>query len=188
MQAGDTILFHAAAGGVGLIAAQWCRAIGVNMIGTVGSDDNTQVRLSMAANAARHQLQQRELRRKGQGNHGRQKVPWCTTASAGHLAGVARLPKPLGLMVSFGNSSGPVTGVDLGIRRQRARSTSPGKTLMAPTSSRATTEEMANNVFNMIEDSKIDLAARQTYSLADAARKRIATWKRGRRWWGYLVP
>ena len=74
-----------------------------------------------------------------------------------------------GLMVSFGNSSGPVTGVDLGILAAKGSLYVTRQTLMAYTSSRATTEEMANNVFNMMKDGKIDLAARQTYSLADAA-------------------
>lgn len=72
-------------------------------------------------------------------------------------------------MVSFGNSSGPVTGVDLGILGPKGSLYLTRQTLMTYTANRATLEEMANNVFTLMKDGKLDLAARQTYSLADAA-------------------
>ena len=72
-------------------------------------------------------------------------------------------------MVSFGNSSGPVTGVDLGILGPKGSLSVTRQTLMTYTADRATMEEMAGNVFTLMKDGKLDLAARQTYSLADAA-------------------
>ena len=166
---GDTILFHAAAGGVGLIAAQWCRAIGVNMIGTVGSDDKGKLALDHGCKHVINYNTENFVERVKEITGGK-KVP-VVYDSVGKDTWPASLDclQPLGLMVSFGNSSGPVTGVDLGILAAKGSLYVTRQTLMAYTSSRATTEEMANNVFNMMKDGKIDLAARQTYSLADAA-------------------
>ena len=168
-KAGDTILFHAAAGGVGLIAAQWCRAIGVNMIGTVGSDEKGKLALDHGCKHVINYNTENFVERVKEITGGK-KVP-VVYDSVGKDTWPASLDclQPLGLMVSFGNSSGPVTGVDLGILAAKGSLYVTRQTLMAYTSSRATTEEMANNVFNMMKDGKIDLAARQTYSLADAA-------------------
>ena len=168
-KAGDTILFHAAAGGVGLIAAQWCRAIGVNMIGTVGSDDKGKLALEHGCKHVINYNSENFVERVKEITGGK-KVP-VVYDSVGKDTWPASLDclQPLGLMVSFGNSSGPVTGVDLGILAAKGSLYVTRQTPMAYTSSRATTEEMANNVFNMMKDGKIDLAARQTYSLADAA-------------------
>ena len=168
-KAGDTILFHAAAGGVGLIAAQWCRAIGVNMIGTVGSDDKGKLALEHGCKHVINYNSENFVERVKEITGGK-KVP-VVYDSVGKDTWPASLDclQPLGLMVSFGNSSGPVTGVDLGILAAKGSLYVTRQTLMAYTSSRATTEEMANNLFNMMKDGKIDLAARQTYSLADAA-------------------
>jgi len=168
-KAGDTILFHAAAGGVGLIASQWARAIGVNMIGTVGSDEKGKLALEHGCSHVINYRTENFVERVKEITGGK-KVP-VVYDSIGKDTWPASLDclQPLGLMVSFGNSSGPVTGVDLGILAAKGSLYVTRQTLMAYTSSRATTEEMANNVFNMMKDGKLDLAARQTYSLADAA-------------------
>ncbi len=168
-KAGDTILFHAAAGGVGLIASQWARALGVNMIGTVGSDEKGKLALEHGCTHVINYRTENFVERVKEITGGK-KLP-VVYDSIGKDTWPASLDclQPLGLMVSFGNSSGPVTGVDLGILAAKGSLYLTRQTLMAYTSSRAKTEEMANNVFNMMKDSKLDLAARQTYSLADAA-------------------
>jgi NADPH2:quinone reductase len=168
-KAGDTILFHAAAGGVGLIASQWARALGINMIGTVGSDEKGKLALEHGCSHVINYRTENFVERVKEITGGK-KVP-VVYDSIGKDTWPASLDclQPLGLMVSFGNSSGPVTGVDLGILAAKGSLYVTRQTLMAYTSSRATTEEMANNVFNMMKDGKLDLAARQTYSLADAA-------------------
>ena len=168
-KAGDTILFHAAAGGVGLIASQWARALGVNMIGTVGSDEKGKLAL---AHGCAHVINYRteNFVERVKEITGGKKVP-VVYDSIGKDTWPASLDclQPLGLMVSFGNSSGPVTGVDLGILGPKGSLYLTRQTLMTYTASRATLDEMANNVFNLMKDGKLDLAARQTYSLADAA-------------------
>lgn len=169
-KAGDTILFHAAAGGVGLIASQWARALGVNMIGTVGSDEKGKLALEHGCTHVINYRTENFVERVKEITGGK-KLP-VVYDSIGKDTWPASLDclQPLGLMVSFGNSSGPVTGVDLGILGAKGSLFLTRQTLMAYTASRATLEEMANNVFNMMKDGKLDLAARQTYSLADAAK------------------
>jgi NADPH:quinone reductase len=168
-KAGDTILFHAAAGGVGLIASQWARALGVNMIGTVGSDEKGKLAL---AHGCAHVINYRteNFVERVKEITGGKKLP-VVYDSIGKDTWPASLDclQPLGLMVSFGNSSGPVTGVDLGILGPKGSLYLTRQTLMTYTANRATLEEMASNVFNMMKDGKLDLAARQTYSLGDAA-------------------
>ena len=168
-KAGDTILFHAAAGGVGLIASQWARALGVNMIGTVGSDEKGKLALEHGCTHVINYRTENFVQRLNEITDGK-KVP-VVYDSIGKDTWPASLDclQPRGLMVSFGNSSGPVTGVDLGILGPKGSLSVTRQTLMTYTANRATMEEMANNVFNLMKDGKLDLAARQTYSLADAA-------------------
>ena len=168
-KAGDTILFHAAAGGVGLIASQWARALGVNMIGTVGSDEKGQLALEHGCAHVVNYRTENFVERVKEITGGK-KLP-VVYDSIGKDTWPASLDclQPLGLMVSFGNSSGPVTGVDLGILGPKGSLSVTRQTLMTYTANRATMEEMANNVFNLMRDGKLDLAARQTYSLGDAA-------------------
>ncbi len=167
---GDTILFHAAAGGVGLIASQWARAIGVNMIGTVGSDEKGKLALEHGCTHIINYRTENFVQRLNEITGGK-KVP-VVYDSIGKDTWPASLDclQPRGLMVSFGNSSGPVTGVDLGILGPKGSLSVTRQTLMTYTADRATMEEMAGNVFNLMKDGKLNLAARQTYSLADAAR------------------
>ena len=168
-KAGDTILFHAAAGGVGLIASQWARALGVNMIGTVGSDDKGKLALEHGCAHVINYRTENFVERVKEITGGK-KLP-VVYDSIGKDTWPASLDclQAFGLMVSFGNSSGPVTGVDLGILGPKGSLYLTRQTLMTYTANRATMEEMANNVFNLMKDGKLDLAARQTYSLADAA-------------------
>ena len=168
-KAGDTILFHAAAGGVGLIASQWARALGVNMIGTVGSDEKGKLALEHGCAHVINYRTENFVERVNEITGGK-KLP-VVYDSIGKDTWPASLDclQAFGLMVSFGNSSGPVTGVDLGILGPKGSLYLTRQTLMTYTANRATMEEMANNVFNLMKDGKLDLAARQTYSLADAA-------------------
>jgi NADPH:quinone reductase len=169
LQKGDTILFHAAAGGVGLIAAQWARAIGVNMIGTVSSDDKAKLAIEAGCAHVINYKTENFVERVKEITGGK-KVPVVYDAVGKDTwLGSLDCLQPLGLMVSFGNASGPVTGVDLGILAQKGSLYVTRQTLMVYTANRTTMLEMASNVFDMMKDGKLDLAARQTYSLADAA-------------------
>ena len=110
----DTVmLFHAAAGGVGLIACQWAKALGATLIGTVGLGREGRAR-ARARRRARHQLPARGLRRPRARDHGRQGLRRRLRFDRqGHLPGSLDCLKPRGMMVSFGNASGPVPPFEL---------------------------------------------------------------------------
>ncbi len=169
LQKGDTILFHAAAGGVGLIAAQWARAIGVTMIGTASSAEKVKLALDAGCAYVINYKTENFVERVKEITNGK-KVP-VVYDGVGKDTWPASLDclQTLGLMVGFGNASGAVTGVDLGILAQKGSLYLTRQTLMTHTANRATMLEMADNVFALMKDGKLDLAARQTYSLADAA-------------------
>lgn len=119
VQAGETILFHAAAGGVGLIACQWAKALGVNLIGTVGSDEKAERAKRAGAwetiNYSREDIAEKVFElTKGE----KVGVVYDSVGKDTWLASLDCL-KPRGLMVSFGNASGPVTDVNLGILNQK---------------------------------------------------------------------
>ena len=122
MPPGDFIVWHAAAGGVGLIACQWAKALGLKLIGTAGSAEKCALAL---ANGAAHAINYRSedsrrasRRSPGQGRQGRVRLD-----RQGHLGEVARLPAPFGLMASFGNASGVVPPFAPARSARAARST-----------------------------------------------------------------
>jgi len=168
-QPGETILFHAAAGGVGLIAAQWARAMGVEMIGTVGSPEKAKLALEAGCAHAIDYTRENFVERVLEITGGR-KVP-VVYDSVGKDTWPASLDclRPFGLLVSFGNSSGPVTGADLGLLAAKGSLFVTRQTLMTYTADRARMLEMADRVFSMMQQGKLDLSPRQTYSLSDAA-------------------
>ena len=114
-KSGDTVLFHAAAGGIGLIACQWAKALGINVIGTVGSEEKA--KLAREHGAAHTIIYTKEdFQARLMEITGGKKVP-IVYDSVGKDTFMKSLDclQPRGLMVSFGNASGPVGPTDLGI-------------------------------------------------------------------------
>jgi NADPH2:quinone reductase len=147
---GETILFHAAAGGVGLVACQWARALGVNLIGTVGSKEKGELALAHGAahviNYNTEDVVQRVLDiTKGD------KVP-VVYDSVGKDTFTRSLDclRPLGLMVSFGNSSGPVPPFSLTELASRGSLYITRPSLGSYAASRAELEAMAADLFHMV--------------------------------------
>ena len=169
VKAGETVLFHAAAGGVGLIACQWLKALGATVIGTVGSDEK-------AAVARRHGCDhviistREDIAKRVREITGGAGVP-VVYDSVGKDTFLASLDclKPLGLMVSFGNSSGKVTPFDIGILSQKGSLYLTRPTLATYTATRADLEATAKDVFEVIREGKVKVEIRHTYPLADAA-------------------
>ena len=166
---GQTILFHAAAGGVGLIACQWARALGVNLIGTVGSKEKAA--LAKAAGAA-HVINYNEediVARVLEITDGA-KVP-VVYDSVGKDTFIRSLDclQPRGLMVSFGNSSGPVPPFSVGELASRGSLYITRPSLAAYTANRADLEARAADLFGMVESGKVKIDIRQRFPLADAA-------------------
>jgi NADPH2:quinone reductase len=169
VKAGDTILWHAAAGGVGLIACQWAKALGVNVIGTVGSDEKAA--LAKAAGAA-HVINyntENFVERVKEITNG-QKVP-VVYDSVGKDTFIGSLDclQPRGLMVSFGNSSGAVPPFSLTELASRGSLFITRPTLAGYAAKRADLEAMAADLFQIVASGKVKINIGQRYRLADAA-------------------
>lgn len=168
LQKGQTILFHAAAGGVGLIAMQWAKALGVHVIGTVGSKEKGKL---AKAHGCKHVVYYKEenVAERVREITGGAMVP-VVYDSVGKDTFQASLDslQNFGLMVSFGNASGPVAPLALTALRGSLYITRPS--LMAHTGRRETLEQMSSSLFKMVKSGKIEIRIDQTYPLAEAAR------------------
>jgi NADPH2:quinone reductase len=169
VKSGETVLFHAAAGGVGLIACQWLKALGAKVIGTVGSDEKAEI---AKAHGCDHVIisTREDIAKRVREITGGEGVP-VVYDSVGKDTFLASLDclKPLGMMVSFGNSSGKVTPFDIGILAQKGSLYLTRPTLATYTASRSDLEATAKEVFEVIRDGKVKVEIRHTYPLAEAA-------------------
>lgn len=184
---GTVLLFHAAAGGVGLIACQWARALGATLIGIVSSDEKADL---ARANGAAHVIvtpredfvaRVREITREINGGKGCDVV--YDSVGKDTYRGSIDCLKPRGLWVSFGNASGPVPPFELTLLKGSLFVTRPSVT--AYTKTPAELAESAADLFNMVESGAIKIAVNQTFPLKDAALAHAAL--EGRRTTGSTV-
>jgi NADPH2:quinone reductase len=185
LKAGDTILFHAAAGGVGLIACQWARAMGVNLIGTVGSNEKAELAKAHGAAHVINYNTEDVVQRVLEITNGA-KVP-VVYDSVGKDTFQRSLDclRPLGLMVSFGNSSGAVPPFPLSELASRGSLYITRPTLQTYAAKREDLEAMAADLFQMVTSGKIKIEIHQRFPLADAAQAHIAL--EGRRTTGKTI-
>jgi len=185
VQPGDTILFHAAAGGVGLIACQWARALGVNLIGTVGSNEKAALARQHGAAHVINYNDEDVVQRVLEITNG-EKVP-VVYDSVGKDTFTRSLDclRPRGLMVSFGNASGPVPPVSLNELSTRGSLYITRPTLQHYAATRAQREAMAADVFQMVSSGRIGVDINQRCALADVAQAHIAL--EGRRTTGKTI-
>lgn len=166
---GDTVLFHAAAGGVGLFACQWLKAIGATMIGTVGSPEKAAL---AKAHGCDHTILYREedFVQRVKEITGGKGVP-VVYDSIGKDTFMQSLDclSPRGMMVTFGNASGPVPPLDLSILGGKGSLKVTRPTLMTYVHNRALLEPMAADLFQMVISGKVKIEINQRYALADAA-------------------
>jgi len=169
VQAGETVLFHAAAGGVGLIACQWLKALGATVIGTVGSDEKAAVARAHGCDhviiSTREDIAQRVRELTGGAGV---PVVYDSVGKDTFLSSLDCL-RPRGLMVSFGNASGKVAPFDIGILSQKGSLYLTRPTLATYTATRADLEATAKDVFDVIRDGKVKVEVRHTYPLKEAA-------------------
>ena len=174
LKAGDTVLFHAAAGGVGLIACQWARAVGANLIGTVGSDEKGEL---AKAHGAAHVINYNteDVVQRVIDITGGAKVP-VVFDSVGKDTFTRSLDclQPRGLMVSFGNSSGAVPPFSLSELNSRGSLFITRPSLPAYAATRAELEAMSADLFEMVTSGKITIEVNQRFPLAEAAQAHIA--------------
>ena len=174
LKAGETILFHAAAGGVGLIACQWGRALGVNLIGTGGSKEKAELARAHGAAHVINYNTEDVVQRVLEITNG-DKVP-VVYDSVGKDTFTRSLDclRPLGLMVSFGNSSGAVPPFSLGELASRGSLYITRPSLGAYAASRPELEAMAADLFQMVSSGKVKVEINQKFPLAEAAQAHIA--------------
>jgi len=169
LQGGETILFHAAAGGVGLIACQWARALGVTMIGTVSTDEKAA--LAREHGCAHSIVYSREnFVERVKEITGGKGVP-VVYDGVGKDTFPASLDciAPRGMFVSFGNASGPVAAFNLGLLAQKGSLYATRPTLVNYATDRTSLNAMANELFGLVRAGKIKADVRQTFPLAAAA-------------------
>lgn len=169
VQAGDTVLIHAAAGGVGLIACQWARHLGATVIGTVGSPEKAEL---AQAHGCQHTILYNEedvaARVRDLTDGVGVPVVYDGVGAATFAASLDSL-RPRGMLVSFGNASGPVTGVNLGMLAQKGSLYVTRPVLAHYTATREELEETAGDLFAVVQSGAVKITARQTYPLAEAA-------------------
>ncbi|MCS0606813.1 quinone oxidoreductase [Massilia solisilvae] len=174
IKSGETILFHAAAGGVGLIACQWARAVGVNLIGTVGSKEKAELAKAHGAAHVINYNTEDIVQRVMEITNG-EKVP-VVYDSVGKDTFTRSLDclRPLGLMVSFGNSSGAVPPFSLSELASRGSLYITRPSLAHYAARREDLEAMAADLFDMVASGKVKIEVNQKFPLADAAKAHIA--------------
>ena len=169
VEAGMTLLWHAAAGGVGLIASQWLKALGVAVIGTVGSD--AKATLAKAHGCEHTVVYTREnFVERVKEITGGKGVP-VVYDSVGKLTFMGSLDclQPLGMMVSFGNASGPVDPISPAILAPKGSLFLTRPTLVHYTAKRADLVATANDLFEVVKSGKVKIEIAQRYALKDAA-------------------
>ena len=166
---GDTILVHAAAGGVGLIMCQWAAALGATVIGTVGTDEKAE--LARAHGCAHPIIYSRqdfvaEVQRITNGD----KLP-VVYDSVGRTTFLKSLDclKLRGLMVSFGNASGAPDPIAPGVLAQKGSLYLTRPTLFHYIATREQLEQSARELFEMVTSGKVKIEVKQSYALKDAA-------------------
>src|SRR5215472_1793005 len=167
---GETILIHAAAGGVGLIVCQWAKHLGATVIGTVGDQEKATLAKSNGCDHPILYKQQDFVARVNELTQGR-KLP-VVYDSVGKDTFYKSLDclAPLGLMVSFGQSSGAIGAVDIGILAAKGSLFLTRPTLNTYTASREDLLTAARELFEVVQSGAVKIAVNQTYPLREAAR------------------
>ncbi len=169
VKAGETILLHAAAGGIGLIACQWARALGATVIGTVGSDAKAEL---AKANGCTHTIvytRENFVERVKELTGGKGVPVVYDAVGKDTFPGSLDCLSPRGMFVSFGNSSGPVPPFEILLLSQKGSLYATRPTLATYTAKRADLLKMAEEMFGLVQSGKLKNDARQTYALKDAA-------------------
>lgn len=168
LKEGDFVLFHAAAGGVGLIACQWARAMGLQLIGTAGSDEKCALARSYGAAHAINYNKEDFLARVKEITNGRGvKVVYDSVGKDTWDKSLDCLA-PFGLMASFGNASGPVAPFAPGILAAKGSLYVTRQTLFTHIATREATQAMADDLFGAVASGQVRIRIDQRYPLEQA--------------------
>ena len=187
VKSGDTIVVHAAAGGVGLILCQWAQHLGATVIGVVSTEQKAE--LARAHGAAHTVVGHGGLVAEVKRITGGAMVP-VVYDSVGKDTWNASLDSlaPLGLMVSYGNASGPVPPVEIGVLAAKGSLYLTRPTLATYTAKRADLEKTAAELFDVVLKGAVKIAVNQTFPLKDAAAAHVALESRKTTGSTVLVP
>ncbi len=167
VEPGQTILFHAAAGGVGLIAGQWAKHLGATVIGTAGSAEKIEL---AKANGYDHVINYNTedfVERVAELTVGKGCDAVYDSVGKDTFPGSLDCLKPLGMWASFGQSSGPLPEINLAILAQKGSLFATRPTLFNYVATREALEETANDLFNVVASGAVNIAINQTYDLSD---------------------
>jgi len=167
VQAGDTILIQAVAGGVGLIASQWASALGATVIGTVGSDEKAQIARSFGCDHTINYSHEDVAARVREITGGKGVPVVYDGVGQATLDGSLDSLAPRGLLVSFGNASGPVTDFDLGRLSAKGSLYITRPTLMTYVAADEDLQQTAGDLFEMVSTGKVNIPIHQRYALDD---------------------
>ena len=165
LQPGHTVLFHAAAGGVGLIAMQLAKMMGVTVIGTVGSDEKAKLAKKWGCTHTVNYAKENFVERVKDITKGRGVDVVFDSVGKDTFQGSMDSLRKYGLMVSYGNSSGKVAPVDFGVMKGTLFITRPS--LMSYTATREDLELTANDLVKLIASKKLVIPVERTYRLSD---------------------
>jgi NADPH:quinone reductase len=166
---GDTVLWHAAAGGVGLIAGQWLKKLGVNTIGTVGSEEKAKLAKAHGWKTVINYSTENFAERVKELTKGKKLPVVYDAVGKTTWDGSLDCLQPRGLMVSFGNASGAVPPVNIGILQQKGSLYLTRPTLATHIATRADLVKRSNDLFNVVKSKKVKIETTAQYKLADAA-------------------
>lgn len=166
---GDAIVWHAAAGGVGLIACQWARALGLRLIATAGSDEKCALALAHGAAHAINYRREAFAPRVRELTEGRGVKVVYDSVGADTFEGSLDCLRPFGLMVSFGSASGPVPPFNLGVLGAKGSLYLTRPTLFGHLATRERTQAMADALFARVAAGEVRIPVERRYALADAA-------------------
>ena len=169
VRAGDTILFHAAAGGVGLIACQWAKHLGATVIGTVGSDEKAELARAHGCDHPIVYTRENFTERVMEITNGAGVPVVYDAVGRDTFEGSLDCLRPRGMLVSFGQSSGKIDAFDVGILSAKGSLSVTRPTLMTYTASRADLESSAQALFEVVGSGAVRITVNQTFSLAEAA-------------------
>jgi len=166
---GDTVLVHAAAGGVGQILAQWCKALGATVIGTVGSDEKAALAKKAGCRHVIVTSRENFVERVKEITKGKRVPVVYDGVGKDTFMGSLDCLQPLGMMVSFGNASGAVPPFNAGILAQKGSLFLTRPTLATYAATREELVKGARELFAVVKSGKVKISVNQTYPLKDAA-------------------
>jgi NADPH2:quinone reductase len=169
VEKGETVLFHAAAGGVGLIACQWLKALGATVIGTVGSDEKAKLARAHGCDHTIVYTRENFVERVKEITGGRKVPVVFDSVGKDTFMGSLDCLMPRGLLAVFGNGSGPVAAFDLNLLASKGALYVTRPSLVAYASRREDLEAGAKALFDVVKSGKVKIEINQTYALKDAA-------------------